>query len=387
MSERQEQRAAGDEKSPIDASNGNGQKSSSNAKDPLRPRRKKARRACLACQRAHLTCGDERPCQRCVKRGLQDSCHDGMRKKAKYLHDAPNEVLIPLVGGNYHHHLEGSQVPPHVGSASQSNAGPSLLQSSRLYTPGQPGIYPAYPPSSVQGQTQPPLQDNPTMNPFGNQQQPISPPQFSGTSGQQASPILSMTVALPQMSPSTAQQSPQFGGPLFDPSDPAIFNFDIASLNFGNHYGALEFGMLGHMSSGAVGTPEVDNMINSINQVQPGASSFNAPVTTAPAYNESPSSYMFSQEAGAFPSWQNNQGAGMRQGSASQLYDQQLADLNVSAGQDGHNGLPHAYAIGAGPSSLPSASPNPNEVVTGYEGAPLSPAFFVNAGHQQQQQQ
>ena len=36
----------------------NGQsKSASNAKDPLRPRRKKARRACFACQRAHLTCG------------------------------------------------------------------------------------------------------------------------------------------------------------------------------------------------------------------------------------------------------------------------------------------------------------------------------------------
>jgi hypothetical protein len=26
-------------------------------KDPTRPRRKKARRACFACQRAHLTCG------------------------------------------------------------------------------------------------------------------------------------------------------------------------------------------------------------------------------------------------------------------------------------------------------------------------------------------
>jgi len=26
-------------------------------KDPLRPRRKEARRACFACQRAHLTCG------------------------------------------------------------------------------------------------------------------------------------------------------------------------------------------------------------------------------------------------------------------------------------------------------------------------------------------
>ena len=34
---------------------GNGPKV--NAKDPNRPRRKKARRACFACQRAHLTCG------------------------------------------------------------------------------------------------------------------------------------------------------------------------------------------------------------------------------------------------------------------------------------------------------------------------------------------
>ena len=33
-------------------------KSTANAKDPLRPRRKKARRACMACQRAHLTCGE-----------------------------------------------------------------------------------------------------------------------------------------------------------------------------------------------------------------------------------------------------------------------------------------------------------------------------------------
>ena len=36
---------------------GNGQSKAANAKDPLRPRRKKARRACHACQRAHLTCG------------------------------------------------------------------------------------------------------------------------------------------------------------------------------------------------------------------------------------------------------------------------------------------------------------------------------------------
>lgn len=37
------------------AAAGTGQKP--NPKDPSRPRRKKARRACFACQRAHLTCG------------------------------------------------------------------------------------------------------------------------------------------------------------------------------------------------------------------------------------------------------------------------------------------------------------------------------------------
>lgn len=38
--------------------NANGEaKKKYDPKDPLRPRRKKARRACLACQRAHLTCG------------------------------------------------------------------------------------------------------------------------------------------------------------------------------------------------------------------------------------------------------------------------------------------------------------------------------------------
>jgi len=32
-------------------------KATSKAKDASRPKRKKARRACAACQRAHLTCG------------------------------------------------------------------------------------------------------------------------------------------------------------------------------------------------------------------------------------------------------------------------------------------------------------------------------------------
>lgn len=46
-----------DHKGDEDKKDANGQ-TKSNAKDPLRPRRKKARRACFACQRAHLTCGE-----------------------------------------------------------------------------------------------------------------------------------------------------------------------------------------------------------------------------------------------------------------------------------------------------------------------------------------
>lgn len=50
-------------------------------------KKKKASRACCHCQKAHLTCDDSRPCQRCIKRGIADTCAEGHRKKAKYLLD------------------------------------------------------------------------------------------------------------------------------------------------------------------------------------------------------------------------------------------------------------------------------------------------------------
>ncbi|ODV91633.1 hypothetical protein CANCADRAFT_20152, partial [Tortispora caseinolytica NRRL Y-17796] len=57
-------------------------------------KRKKAYRACLHCQKAHLTCDNERPCKRCVRRKLADTCRDGQRKRAKYLMDvAPQDVI------------------------------------------------------------------------------------------------------------------------------------------------------------------------------------------------------------------------------------------------------------------------------------------------------
>ncbi|KAI9316840.1 hypothetical protein BX666DRAFT_1947429 [Dichotomocladium elegans] len=59
-------------------------------------RRKKATRACSHCQKAHLTCDDSRPCQRCIKRGLESTCADGARKRAKYLQDDEYGTLATL---------------------------------------------------------------------------------------------------------------------------------------------------------------------------------------------------------------------------------------------------------------------------------------------------
>lgn len=81
-------------------------------------RRKKARRSCFGCQKAHRTCGtrdeylanclvlgqladlrltgDERPCQTCVKRGMGHACFDGARKIPKYLGDMPGVSIMEI---------------------------------------------------------------------------------------------------------------------------------------------------------------------------------------------------------------------------------------------------------------------------------------------------
>ncbi|KAF2117268.1 hypothetical protein BDV96DRAFT_611724 [Lophiotrema nucula] len=344
----------------------NRQKASSNAKDPLRPRRKKARRACFACQRAHLTCGDERPCHRCTKRGLEASCMDGVRKKAKYLHDAPDAALMPGIGGNYvalngNHHLGGQ------------DAAVSLAQQGDYYTQAPNPTY--YAQAQAQGQVSAPIQDAPVVGPY-NQQAPISPP-YSRTN---QAPLAGVpSTAAPQMQ--------QFGGPLFDPSDPALFNFDISGLNFGNHYGALEVGMLGHMSSGAAETPPSDtNVMNPLNQA---ANVYN-PHMTSGSYNDSPTAPVtVSFNITGLPSteWEHTHS---RQGSLQiQTPNNTPATANIDSHPHRNDSLngPHAYAIGQG-TSISSASPASTDVNTGYDNEnPLSSAaFFANSNKQHGQQ-
>ncbi|KAL1297839.1 hypothetical protein AAFC00_006366 [Neodothiora populina] len=321
-----------------------------NAKDPSRPRRKKARRACYACQRAHLTCGDERPCNRCIKRGLAEHCHDGVRKKAKYLHDAPNDALVPGSSAPY---SVNQQTPASMsGGVQPSPVDMHSVPQSASYYPSQPSTasYSAF------GQTpgtapagSPSTQDSPIMAQYNNQQPSMLSNAYPSGSTQQMNTNQDNMGAMNQTPPGDPKQTPSFPAPLFDPSDPSIFNFDISTFNFGNHYGAMEFGMLGHMSSAADGRPDVDgNMMNTMNQH--GGVTYDS---TNNNYSTPSSAYQFNNPYST--DWTNNTNSDSHQGSASQMYGSQIAGTEAGNGFDN---FPNAFAIAEGTGSISSASPS-----------------------------
>ena len=154
------------------------------------------------------------------------------------------------------------------------------------------------------------------------------------------------------------------GGGVFDVNDPMQYNFDPASFNFGNHYGALEFGMLGHMSSGAAETPPTEGT----SQLSGGnGANYATPGTLSTGFGSSPTnaqSYFFPPDQ-ALGDWQGNPHSGLKQAPF---------DPNAS-GQDPtsiqmtrHDGL-NAFSIGAGSSSFasPSESSSSQGIVTGFD--------------------
>jgi len=48
-----------------------------------KPKRKQVKNACVNCQKACKKCDDGRPCQRCIKYGLTETCVDSVRKERK----------------------------------------------------------------------------------------------------------------------------------------------------------------------------------------------------------------------------------------------------------------------------------------------------------------
>lgn len=196
--------------------------------------------------------------------------------------------------------------------------------------------------------------------PFGNQQSPVSPG-FPPPNNSRPGHMNNVTV------PQVSSEMSGFSTALFDPSNPAIFNFDLEGLNFGSHYGALEFGMLGHMSSGAAETPPREGSIS-----QPAGTDVN--YTAAPMYSNGSNQY--------------NQ----------QIYEHGMVDnyMNIDQNHNGiyaqgnlQHGLPHAYAVAAAgptPNSLASpgtdntASPQPTNY--GFDSSPKTGGSYTPTSSQ-----
>lgn len=99
-----------------------------------RPKRRKATRACVHCQRTHLTCDNNRPCERCVQRGLADTCRDGTRKKAKYLRDVPDSLAGSQIKKEVEHDTGlKPELPTPTQSSKSSVSGQALPPSPRDY--------------------------------------------------------------------------------------------------------------------------------------------------------------------------------------------------------------------------------------------------------------
>jgi hypothetical protein len=265
---------------------------------------------------------------------------------------------MPGVGGHYPHMGGGRPVPLPSQEQRPLPVGPS-----DYYTEAPSATY--YAPHPASGQVQ-----APQNLAYSHPQAPISPPY----SQPMATPIAS---APPASQGTPSQMDGQFGGPLFDPSDPALFNFDISSLNFGNHYGALELGMLGHMSS-AVGEVHVED--NTMNQAV-GPYNSQMPPGTYGDSHALPAHISFGLNGTAPSDWQtphsrNNSMQVQTPGNTPNLGSMDYA----SHRNDSINGPP-AYATGHAPSSISSASPASTDVNSGYDNdnPMLATAFFANA--------
>jgi PAS domain-containing protein len=284
--------------------------------------------------------GDERPCQRCIKRGLAEQCQDGVRKKAKYLHDAPPEALIPPpLGGAYGLNGNKSSTP------TIPISGSSIPQTTSYFPTTQNTNLDMFPQTPTQIQIAHGLPS--AASSFGAQT-PISP---SFTTGAQQGNQLSVSQSI--------QQQPY----AFDPSDPALFNLDIGSFNFVNQYGALEFGMLNQMTSNINdGTQDV---MTPINQVQ---------TQYVPQFQTQDSSLLFPQDAMMNVDFSPNRQA---TASARSLRTPHNTPIISTADRNDITNGPYAYAIAARPNSLASASPDPVDM-TGVGESASSPALFAS---------
>lgn len=274
---------------------------------------------------------------------------------------------MPGVGGNLYSNNSGrNNMPVSRNSGSTNTPQQQQPQNTNNFYPtpqaqaqAQPGSYNMYQETTM------------SQSPFTTQS-PVSPTFNLKSSTNGPNPSITSTMN-PQPTPSaalsgdTTQPHNPFAGPFFDPSDPALFNFDLSSMNFENRYGALEFGMLGHMATGAGDSPS-DSATQRGSIGRSGSAQFSTP---APGFGESPGNQPFMFGDPLLNEWPTGQASGQ-------------PHVNVG-GVYGQNGMlpghmkadaPHAFAIESGPANFtsPSSATSPHVTTAGFDEAGFNAA-------------
>ncbi len=301
-----------------------------------------------------------------------------MRKKAKYLHDAPNEALLPDAGTSYHQ-IHSSKNTTRTTKTSVVDAGPSPQQA-KFLPQTAPTTYPTYPQTfkldQAQGPRQP--QDISNYNHYSTQPSPLS----SHFSTHQPSPMQHLAPrGLPHGSPPTESNVQAYEEPLFDANGISPFNFDLTTLNFDNHYGALEFGMLGHMSSG------VNGDLDRSHQTQAPTTSFGAPNMSSSGYVDN------TNDPNLYPYHRNNPGLiwqpdQVNQGLRMHSYQSNGNAADVSLRRSSRH-EPHSYVAGTHPSNLAGNSPasSAHDTIPTYDNNLIDSVMMTNSQQAQQAQQ
>ncbi|KAF6228173.1 hypothetical protein HO133_007903 [Letharia lupina] len=241
-------------------------------KDPNRVKRKKARRACENCQRAHLTCSDKRPCERC---GDKKICKDGKRKKAKYLADAPDEDLTPG---------QDQVKDSHFANFSNDwHGGPPFPRSS-FPSPGVGSLYasqnPTYPLFVTHGQ-----QNQMPFQPYSSQQMSMGQSYPLGPHQQPILPDYSRTVQQPN--------TLGFSNPNQDLSVGEFYpNPNTEENSFANQYGYGELAYITHLTSGMADTPPSE----STGTLNPSDDANFVPGVNTPGYGSAAQPYGYPQD-------------------------------------------------------------------------------------------
>jgi len=189
----------------------------------------------------------------------------------------------------------GSQnaAPPNPGSSQMAQNGIAISQPPNFMPPTPSGSFPQFNPVNHAARMGAPMMEgnDPMLGGTFGQNVDASP-QYQSTPTQQVSPVQTIPGSMDQPPTIETSGGQSYDQSFMDPNDPSLFNFDISGLNFGNHYGALEFGMLGHMSSGAVGTSDGDMNLG-------GQSHHGLPYDNSAGFNQN-GNFNFNQ----FPGWQ-----------------------------------------------------------------------------------